>query len=49
MGDASGARRSLFLAVQSSKREGECVPQGGGGGIEVPMTSYNFHGITDDN
>ncbi|CAM9120966.1 unnamed protein product [Ectocarpus sp. 4 AP-2014] len=25
MGDASGARRSLFLAVQSSKREGECA------------------------
>ncbi|CAN0225260.1 unnamed protein product [Ectocarpus sp. 6 AP-2014] len=25
MGDASGARRSLFLAVQSSKGEGECA------------------------
>lgn len=34
MGDRAGARRSLFLAVRSCKREGECCRGGGGlGGV----------------
>lgn len=49
MGDPSGARRSLFLAVQSSKREGECTSEGGGDVIEIPTHLYNLHGINDDN
>lgn len=48
MGDASGARRSLFLAVQSSKREGECTSEGGRRYYNTDAP-YNLHGIDHDN
>lgn len=38
MGDRAGARRSLFLAVQSCRREGECCR--GKGCTMVPFPPF---------